>query len=177
MWLLRGGGAPLRRLLAAALCGAMCSGAGRFELARASLADCEGLARLAAGVLPWGAGVAAFADEVRRRDARVWRVCRKGRVCAGVVARETGGEVDLLWLAVEPGARRHGLAGRLVGAVLAWARESGGRVRLEVRRSNAAALALYRRHGFVVVGRRPRYYGDGEDAVLLDFAGYGEGPT
>jgi ribosomal-protein-alanine N-acetyltransferase len=40
-----------------------------------------------------------------------------------------------------------------------------------VRPSNAPALALYRRHGFVVVGRRKRYYpapgGEREDAQVM----------
>ena len=39
---------------------------------------------------------------------------------------------------------------------------------LEVRESNEAARALYRRHGFHEVGRRKRYYPDnGEDAVIM----------
>ena len=148
-----------------------------FELGRAAPADGEGLARLAAAVLPWGSGAAAFTDEMARSDARVWRVRQAGEVCGGVVARSAGSEVDLLWLAVAPEARRRGIAGRLVDAVSSWAQETRGRVRLEVRSSNAAALALYERHGFVVVGRRPRYYGDGEDAVLLDSQGREEGPV
>lgn len=41
-------------------------------------------------------------------------------------------------------------------------------VTLEVRVSNAAAQALYRKYGFEVVGRRPRYYRDNdEDADLM----------
>jgi ribosomal-protein-alanine N-acetyltransferase len=38
---------------------------------------------------------------------------------------------------------------------------------LEVRVSNVAALALYRRFGFSVLTVRSRYYSDGEDANLL----------
>ena len=44
---------------------------------------------------------------------------------------------------------------------------------LEVRRSNAAALRLYRRFAFRPVGVRPNYYAeDQEDAIvmLLDLA-------
>jgi len=37
---------------------------------------------------------------------------------------------------------------------------------LEVRASNAAAIALYLACGFTQVGRRERYYGNGEDALL-----------
>ncbi|MDW8269152.1 MAG: ribosomal protein S18-alanine N-acetyltransferase [Anaerolineae bacterium] len=40
-------------------------------------------------------------------------------------------------------------------------------VTLEVRVSNARAIALYRRHGFVEVGRRPRYYSDNDEDALL----------
>lgn len=38
---------------------------------------------------------------------------------------------------------------------------------LEVRVSNARAIALYRRHGFVEVGRRPHYYSDNDEDALL----------
>jgi ribosomal-protein-alanine N-acetyltransferase len=39
---------------------------------------------------------------------------------------------------------------------------------LEVRESNHAAQALYRRFGFDVVGQRKRYYQDNfEDALLM----------
>ncbi len=38
---------------------------------------------------------------------------------------------------------------------------------LEVRPTNRAALALYRRLGFVEEGRRRAYYPDGEDALVL----------
>jgi ribosomal-protein-alanine N-acetyltransferase len=42
------------------------------------------------------------------------------------------------------------------------------RMTLEVRASNEAAQALYRRFGFVDVGRRPRYYtDDNEDALIM----------
>ena len=42
---------------------------------------------------------------------------------------------------------------------------------LEVRRSNTAGRAFYRRHGFHETGVRPRYYADnGEDAIILDCA-------
>ena len=40
-------------------------------------------------------------------------------------------------------------------------------VTLEVRRSNRGALMLYRRHQFRPVAVRPRYYEDGEDAIVM----------
>jgi ribosomal-protein-alanine N-acetyltransferase len=39
---------------------------------------------------------------------------------------------------------------------------------LEVRAGNEAAQALYQSFGFLVAGRRPRYYtDDGEDALVM----------
>lgn len=37
-----------------------------------------------------------------------------------------------------------------------------------MRESNEAAIALYARSGFVEVGRRKRFYPDGEGAVLMN---------
>jgi ribosomal protein S18 acetylase RimI-like enzyme len=39
---------------------------------------------------------------------------------------------------------------------------------LEVSAANAPAQALYLSEGFAVVGRRPKFYNDGSDAVLMD---------
>ena len=85
------------------------------------------------------------------------------------------------WLQQEPSAelegvfvdrayRRQGIGGALVAACLAWAAGTGATtIRLEVRASNAAALALYQRYGFSTTGLRRAYYSvPVEDAVLLE---------
>ncbi|MER5349850.1 GNAT family N-acetyltransferase [Kitasatospora sp. NPDC002551] len=57
-------------------------------------------------------------------------------------------ELRSVW--VGPQARGRGVGDRLLAAVEAWARRGGGTsLRLAVLPGNAAALALYRRHGFV----------------------------
>ena len=74
----------------------------------------------------------------------------------------------VLDLAVEPTARRSGTGRTLLSALSAELRSRGAQdLTLEVRASNLGALALYRGAGFGVEGRRPRYYPDGEDALLL----------
>jgi ribosomal-protein-alanine N-acetyltransferase len=72
-------------------------------------------------------------------------------------------------VAIEPAARRQGLARALLEEALFTAREAHVRVaHLEVREGNQPALALYAGLGFEVAGRRPGYYeSPREDALLL----------
>ncbi len=86
--------------------------------------------------------------------------------------RRTAGEAELLRVAVAPAARRRGLAAALVAAGLDRLRAEGAAACfLEVAAGNEPAIALYRRLGFEITGRRPRYYPSGADALLmrLDF--------
>jgi dihydroorotate dehydrogenase electron transfer subunit len=116
---------------------------------------------------PWSEG--AFAEEFRAPESAVW-VTRDawGAVRGYLVARRAHDEVHVLSLAVEPAARRRGLATALLRAALGAERARGARfAHLEVRASNPEARSLYARLGFRAVGRRPRYYPSGEDALLL----------
>ena len=76
-----------------------------------------------------------------------------------LIARLMGDEAEVLTFGVLPESRRRGLGRRLMGALLARARDSGAvRVWLEVAEDNPAALALYTGAGFAEVGRRRGYY-------------------
>lgn len=71
-------------------------------------------------------------------------------------------------IAVAPEFRRQGVADALLAALTGFAREHLARLFLEVRASNAPALALYRKYGFAEVGRRKNYYEKPrEDAILM----------
>jgi len=77
-------------------------------------------------------------------------------------------EAQLLDVVVSPERRGQGIGTQLVSALLAAVAARGAQaVTLEVADDNAPALRLYRRAGFVVEGRRPGYYPDGRDALLL----------
>ena len=71
-------------------------------------------------------------------------------------------------IAVAPDARRQGVADALLGALTGFGREHLSVLMLEVRSSNAPAIALYEKHGFAAVGRRKNYYSaPREDAILM----------
>ena len=71
-------------------------------------------------------------------------------------------------IAVDPDARRQGIADALLSALTGFGRDSLSVLMLEVRSSNAPAIALYEKHGFAAVGRRKNYYdAPKEDAILM----------
>ena len=78
------------------------------------------------------------------------------------------GDLQILKVGVDPAWRRHGIARVLLARVADDARNLGARTSsLEVRAANAGAQALYAALGYEVLGRRPRYYSDGEDALIM----------
>jgi [ribosomal protein S18]-alanine N-acetyltransferase len=90
-----------------------------------------------------------------------------GAIVAYGVLMIAPGEAQILNLTVAPAARRRGLARALLRRFLGDAIRLGAeQCFLEVRLSNAAAIALYRAEGFVPVARRAGYYppADGADA-------------
>jgi [ribosomal protein S18]-alanine N-acetyltransferase len=118
---------------------------------------------------PWSRQV--FLEELTREWAHVdlVRDAATGEVMAFANYWLVADEVHVLNLATHPQARRGGHASRLLAHMIDFARRELCRyVTLEVRRSNAAALRLYRRFAFRAIGVRPNYYAeDQEDAIVM----------
>ena len=87
-----------------------------------------------------------------------------------IVAHCVVDEAEILNLAVAPASRRSGYGGSLLIAALQEFQNRGvTRVFLEVRASNAPAIAFYQQHGFIRIGRRTAYYRNpDEDALILE---------
>lgn len=78
-------------------------------------------------------------------------------------------EVHVLNVATAPALRRKGIARMLMAETERRALEANASLMtLEVRRSNTAAIELYRQFDYRAVGVRPNYYVDeGEDAIVM----------
>jgi len=71
-------------------------------------------------------------------------------------------------IAVREAERGRGIGSRLLRRGMGVLRSQGSSsVKLEVRESNDTARRLYREHGFEHRRTVPRYYSDGEDALVL----------
>ena len=108
-------------------------------------------------------------EEMARPWSRLWVAREEGTgVVAFVVTWHVADELHVLNVATREDRRRRGIGRRLMDEVVAYARSHRLKhVLLEVRRSNRAAIALYRRVGFFAMGVRARYYADDEDAVEM----------
>ncbi|HEY1424268.1 MAG TPA: GNAT family N-acetyltransferase [Candidatus Acidoferrum sp.] len=91
-----------------------------------------------------------------------------GEVLAALQWRDLGKEAEILDVAVPENHRRQGHAFRLLSEFPPFAGKRGVQdLFLEVRESNAAAIALYQKLGFAQSGRRPNYYHHPDEAALL----------
>lgn len=116
---------------------------------------------------PWSES--SISSELSNRLS-FWLVAEDGDAVLGYVGSQSVlGESDMMNLAVRPDCQRRGIGEALVLALWEAMRERGNRcLSLEVRVSNAPAIALYQKLGFSQVGRRPNYYRDPkEDAWIL----------
>jgi ribosomal-protein-alanine N-acetyltransferase len=85
-------------------------------------------------------------------------------------------EAHIATIAVHPNYRSMGIGKKLLSATLEEAIQHGAKMAtLEVREGNLAATQLYTDYGFLVTGRRPRYYHDTqEDAIIMTAKGLGD---
>ena len=134
----------------------------------ASAGDVDALAALEQEVF----GVDAWStDSVREEltgERRHAVVAEEDGLVGYAVTLRTDDVVDLQRIAVAPARRRTGIARDLLVTVRRAGRSAGAhRMLLEVSAGNVAALAFYAAEGFVEIDRRPRYYRDGSDALVL----------
>ena len=100
----------------------------------------------------------------------LWLVALDGDAVVGYVGSQSVlGETDMMNIAVSPDYRRQQIGERLIVELISKLKAEGNHsLMLEVRASNSAAQLLYEKLGFVLVGRRPKYYRNPrEDALIL----------
>ena len=131
----------------------------------------------------WNA--ALVADELPRADRTWWAAyasgegpdvgsdgasSARGNVLVGYAGGMViDGQVQILKIGTDPAWRRRGIARQLISRVASDARDLGATTcSLEVRASNVGAQAFYESLGMHSIGKRPHYYSDREDAVIME---------
>ena len=99
-----------------------------------------------------------------------WLVALDGNAVVGYIGSQSScDETDVMNVAVHPDYRRRGIAESLIEMLIKELKNRGSHaLMLEVRSSNAPAVALYEKMGFRQVGLRKNYYRNPrEDAWIL----------
>lgn len=150
-------------------CNVNLSSAGTCKLARIGEADIESLVELEKKLnpSPWEA-------DNFHHSLKASHICpgikMQGCLIAYAVCAARVGEAKLLLIGVDPAHQRKGLARYLLRYVSQYLPTGVTSLFLEVRASNAPAIAFYESEGFHGIGRHPDYYPTGrgwEDALLF----------
>ncbi len=140
-----------------------------YQIRRMQACDTAAVARLEKACFssPWSE--TSLAAELEN-PLSLWLVAEQdGALCGYIGSQAVPPEADVMNLAVEESCRGRGIAESLCRQLMQALRLQGVEALfLEVRASNAPALALYAKLGFAEVGRRRNYYrAPAEDALIL----------
>lgn len=138
-----------------------------FQLRKLSYTDLPRVIAIERRCFPMPWSLSMFVLELSKPSGICLAAVNDTRMLGYVICARYEEAYHVMNIAVEPNHRRQGVARGLLDALL----DKGGReanYTLEVRVSNAAAIALYEAYDFRAVGTRRRYYADnGEDAIIM----------
>jgi ribosomal-protein-alanine N-acetyltransferase len=138
------------------------------EIRRLTYADLPQIIAIERRAFPTPWSLAMFVLELSKPASVCLAALRDGEMLGFLICSRYDKVWHVMNVAVDPDRRRQGVASALLTDLLRRLDGAGARFTLEVRESNAGAIALYERFGFRAAGRRPRYYQDNnEDAVIM----------
>jgi [ribosomal protein S18]-alanine N-acetyltransferase len=133
---------------------------------RATQADADVLAAIHATAFPAGDAWSRDVFDLQLALPNVFALLHESSGL--IMVRVAADEAEILTLAIAPTARRGGLGYFLLMKATESASYLGAQALfLEVSVTNIAARALYTKAGFIETGRRPHYYSDRSDALVL----------
>ena len=139
-----------------------------LEIRRLSYADLPQVIAIERRAFPTPWSLAMFVLELSKPSGICLAALREGRIVGYLICSRYDTVWHVMNVAVHDGMRRDGIATALLNRLFQRADTPGEQYTLEVRMSNAPAIALYERFGFRSAGLRRGYYHDNkEDAVIM----------
>jgi [ribosomal protein S18]-alanine N-acetyltransferase len=139
-----------------------------LEIRSLAYSDLPAVAAIERRAFPTPWSIAMFVLELSKPTGVCLAALRDGTLIGYTICSRYDTVWHVMNVAVDPLARRQGVASALLAELYERAGDAGAQFTLEVRRSNKAAIGLYERDGFRVAGLRRRYYQDnGEDALIM----------
>jgi ribosomal-protein-alanine N-acetyltransferase len=142
---------------------------GVFSISIASLDDTDEIFMIESSSFSHGWTAVQIREEISRSDTALLLAQKNGRSCGYASVRKGFDSAELFKIAVIPPERGRGTGAALLDAAVDWCRHQNAQaLLLEVREDNSAALALYKKKGFRVTGKRKKYYDGITAAVLME---------
>ena len=139
-----------------------------LDIRRLSYADLPQVIAIERRAFPTPWSLAMFVLELSKPSGICLAGLREGRIVGYLICSRYDTVWHVMNIAVHTGMRRERIATTLLSQLFERADEPGEQYTLEVRTSNAPAIALYERFGFRSAGLRRGYYHDNkEDAVIM----------
>lgn len=139
-----------------------------YELSEMTTGDLDQVAQIEISCFsnPWPRE--SFRHDLSDRRAYTLVAKEGEKVLAYLVGYIIEEELQIVNIAVRTEHRRRGIGERLLVEALSHGRKVGCRYAvLDVRPSNSAAVQLYNKFGFSLVGHRPWYYADPSENALI----------
>jgi ribosomal-protein-alanine N-acetyltransferase len=139
-----------------------------LDIRRLSYADLPQVIAIERRAFPTPWSLAMFVLELSKPSGICLAALREGRIVGYLICSRYDTVWHVMNIAVDDRMRRERIATSLLSRLFERADEPGEQYTLEVRTSNAPAIALYERFGFRSAGLRRGYYHDNkEDAVIM----------
>jgi ribosomal-protein-alanine N-acetyltransferase len=139
-----------------------------LEIRRLSYADLPQVIAIERRAFPTPWSLAMFVLELSKPSGICLAALREGRIVGYLICSRYETVWHIMNVAVDDRLRRRGIASGLLERLFEQADAPGEQYTLEVRASNASAVALYEQFGFRHAGMRRGYYHDNhEDALIM----------
>lgn len=142
-----------------------------FHVEKVKAADLLNIAELEQEMFsdPWSRK--GLEETFRQPHAEIFGIWKEDVLAGYVILYYIMDEGEIARIAVKDCFRRQGAACRMLHTVEEFCRESGvGRLLLEVRENNIAAVSFYKKYGFKQDGIRKKFYvNPSEDAILMSY--------
>ena len=139
-----------------------------FEIRRLTYSDLPQVIAIERQAFPTPWSLSMFVLELSKPSGICLAALVDGRLAGYLVCSRYDTVWHVMNVAIDPRLRRQGIASRLMDHLFDTADRPHEQYTLEVRESNAAAIALYERFGFRGAGHRRAYYHDNrEDALIM----------
>jgi ribosomal-protein-alanine N-acetyltransferase len=138
-----------------------------LEIRRLSYADLPQVIAIERRAFPTPWSLAMFVLELSKPSGTCLAALRDGRIVGYLICSRYDKVWHVMNVAVDDRLRRRRIASALLERLFEQADSPGEQYTLEVRLSNAAAMALYEHFGFRSAGVRRGYYHDNQEDALI----------